>query len=308
MLASALNPLDDLGGVVAIVCHDAGAANLIISWVKALQSSGVEFRACMQGPAARLWDAAFPGSRNLNEPVQALHGARVLVSGTGWASEVEHMARVLAKTSGQRSVAVLDHWVNYAARFERHGQVAYPDEFWVTDEQALSEAQRCFPNRTVRQFSNQFLMDEVHHIRSADQADSTHVLYVLEPARNTWGREQQGEFQALDYFEANRTKLGLGGCTTVCLRPHPSDPPNKYASWAARARKQCTDVHFIFDESASLSDAISKVGWVAGCESFALVVALAAGRQVVCTLPPWAPACRLPQPGLIHLSTLPEPK
>jgi len=41
---------------------------------------------------------------------------------------------------------------------------------------------------------------------------------------------------------------------------------------------------------------------VVGCESFALVVALAAGRRVCSTLPPWAPPCRLPQPGIVRLA------
>ena len=42
--------------------------------------------------------------------------------------------------------------------------------------------------------------------------------------------------------------------------------------------------------------------WVVGCESQALVVALAAGRQVWSSLPPWAPPCRLPQAGVQRLA------
>jgi hypothetical protein len=35
-----------------------------------------------------------------------------------------------------------------------------------------------------------------------------------------------------------------------------------------------------------------------------MVIALAAGRKVVCTLPPWAPECTLPHDGLIHLKKI----
>ena len=55
------------------------------------------------------------------------------------------------------------------------------------------------------------------------------------------------------------------------------------------------------DNSPSLALSISKAKWVAGCESYALVVALASGRNVYCALPPWAPTCRLPHPGITHL-------
>jgi len=50
-----------------------------------------------------------------------------------------------------------------------------------------------------------------------------------------------------------------------------------------------------------LSEALRGARWVAGCQSFALVIALASGRDVVSTLPPWAPECALPHKGLIRL-------
>ena len=58
------------------------------------------------------------------------------------------------------------------------------------------------------------------------------------------------------------------------------------------------------DESADLAEAIGRVSYVAGCETYAMVIALAAGRKVVCTLPPWAPECTLPHDGLIHLKKI----
>ena len=85
----------------------------------------------------------------------------------------------------------------------------------------------------------------------------------------------------------------------VRLRPHPSDPPGKYDGWIARhADRAC------LDDAADLAGAIGGCAWVAGVESFALVVALEAGRRVVVTLPPWAPPCRLPHRGLLHLREL----
>ncbi|WP_421956085.1 hypothetical protein [Polaromonas sp.] len=277
---------------LAVVCHDAGAANLILAWLAT--EALPEIRAVMQGPAAALWQAAQLPRPSFATPEQALKGAAALLSGTGWASDLEHQARRLARERGLRSIAVIDHWVNYPARFERHGEVILPDEFWVTDEDALAEARRCFPGHKIVRQPNTYLDTLVSTI---GPAGSDHeLLYVLEPARSDWGRLVPGEFQALDYFVQNRHRLPLHPGTRVRLRPHPSDPPGKYEDWLRRHPPK-----FTLDTSTSLSAALARAQWVVGCESFALVVALAAGRRVVCTLPPWAPACRLPHAGLLHL-------
>jgi hypothetical protein len=129
---------------------------------------------------------------------------------------------------------------------------------------------------------------------------------VLEPARSTWGRDAAGagEFQALDYLAANLPVLALPRGAALRLRPHPSDPPGKYAAWIERHAA----IGARLDDAPTLAAAISRCAGVAGCESYALVVALAAGRRVVCTLPPWAPRGRLPQPNLVHLQRLADPR
>ena len=98
----------------------------------------------------------------------------------------------------------------------------------------------------------------------------------------------------------HRAKLGLGTEVPVRLRPHPSDPPGKYNAWLASAQGQGA----VLDTHASLAEALRPARWVVGAESMALVVALASGRQVASSLPPWAPACRLPHGGVVKLAGL----
>ena len=285
----------DFSSPLAVVCHDAGATNLILPW---LDLDRLRVQAFVQGPAAALWLQHFGERGRVASLDAALAGARMLLSGTGWATDIEHDARVLATTRGIRSVAVIDHWTNYTARFVRDGHRELPDEIWVADAEAFALARRSFPGHDVRLHPNLYLQHQLEHIAPCpDPARHPDVLYVLEPARSDWGRQQQGEFQALDYFIAHRQHLGLPADGAVHLRPHPADPPGKYDAWIA----QQNDSRIRLDEARTLAEAIDRHAWVAGCESMALVVALAAGRRVVCTLPPWAPACRLPQRGLIHL-------
>ena len=282
-----------LASPLAVVCHDAGACNVILPW---LAQPGLELRAFMQGPAEKLWRARH-GLRPLCSSLEeALQGAAMLLSGTGWATSLEHDARRLAAARGLPSVAVIDHWVNYPDRFVREGRVQWPDEFWVTDDEALALARRSFAGATVRCQPNLYLAEQAARIAPVPPQHGD-VLYVLEPMRADWGRGVAGEWQALDYFMAHRGRLDIAPDAPLRLRPHPSDPPGKYDAWLAAH----AGLRVSLDRSASLDQAIAGCAWVVGCESYALVVALAAGRRVLSTLPPWAPSCRLPLAGLQHL-------
>ena len=140
------------------------------------------------------------------------------------------------------------------------------------------------------------MQEQVEGIRDVRTAPPT-LLYLLEPARDDWGHGRSGEFQALDYFASRWPLPGVPAHVRVVLRPHPSDPPGKYEGWV----ESHTGFVTTLETGVPLREALSDARWVAGCESHAMVVALAAGRTVFGTLPPWAPLCRLPQPGIIHL-------
>lgn len=277
----------------AVVAHDAGATNLLIAWLKAW---GWSVRACVQGPARKLWEHAFPGEHIWDTPAQAMAGCASLVTGTGWASNLEHDARREGRSQGLHVAAVIDHWVNYATRFERNGETVWPDELWVADAWAAEIARQVLPPLLVRQFENLYLQAQVAQV-APPPGDGT-LLYVLEPVLNDWGRGTEGEFQALEYLLAHRDALAPGPVRRILLRQHPSDPEGKYARYL--------DVYadISLDRSADMAAALSQADLVAGVESFALTLALAAGRVVYSSLPPWAPALRLPQAGIRQIRRL----
>jgi hypothetical protein len=295
-------PLPNLDTPLVLVCHDAGAANIIFAWLSAMAREGAEpssWRLCLAGPALRLWQQApLFDAPIVAEPEMAMIGARTLLSGTGWASSLEHEARILAAEQGVRSIAAIDHWVNYAARFERGGKICLPDEIWVSDEFALAEVSRALPCVSARLLPNFYLAETVAAIEPL--VAQRLLLYVLEPIRVDWGDPQRGEFAALDYFACHYARIAAGSLLAVRLRPHPSDCPGKYDAWIADHYELGAKI----DDSPTLAAAISRASVVCGAETFAMVVALAAGRRVWSTLPPHAHRCRLPQPGIVHLRDL----
>jgi hypothetical protein len=280
----------------AFVCNDAGAANILFAWLQADGSPG--HRVYASGPAARIFAPAC-GIR-CGSIDEALHGASLLLSGTGWATDVEHEARSRARAIGLHSVAVLDHWVNYRARFERAGETVLPDEFWVTDAHALRIAQEQFPGATIRLQPNLYVEQLLRQIAAEGPPDAGDVLFLLEPLRSDFGRGRPGEFQALDYFVEQLPRLGVPGSIHLRLRPHPSDAPGKYDAWTRahpELHAQCTPA------AEALARSIGRASLVVGCHSQAMAVALQAGRRVLCALPPWAPPCVLPFPDIEMLAT-----
>jgi len=282
-----------INGPIAVVAHDAGAANLILAWLIVWK---LPVRAFMQGPARHLWEVAFPDKPLCHSLDEAIDGANTLISGTGWASTLEHDARTNAKARGLRVVAVLDHWVNYRSRFEHASGALWPDEFWVADEFAMCIARATLPALPIRQFENMYLKSQVSRI-VAGPGDGS-LLYVLEPILERWGRKQPGEFQALNYALSQVDRLHPQGVSHIMLRPHPSERAAKYA--------HCLDFdpRIRLDQSLDIAQALSNCDVVVGVESFALTVALAAGRPVFSSLPPWAHELRLPHEGIRQIRLL----
>lgn len=279
---------------VAVVCHDAGAANLILPWIS--EDRPTSLLPVMEGPAAALWEQRFGTTTSLRLD-EAIGRASSVLTGTGWQSDLEHRARKLARMRTLRSVAVIDHWVNYRQRFSRDGVEILPDEIWVTDDYAASLAEEQFPELTVSVKPNLYLEEQVARAGPAEPSDED-VLFVMEPLRTDWERGVPGEFQALDYFVRRRDEVGVPPGAPVRVRPHPSDPRGKYDRWIADHPGASLDA------SPDLASALAGARWVVGCESYALVVAMHAGRRAISALPPWAPPCRLPHDGIVHLARI----
>lgn len=287
------SPIDALPRPFGLAVHDAGAANMIAAWVAV--ASAPPDCVVAAGPARQIWRERF-GAAGLADDPAALAEMACVLSGTGWASDLEHEARLVAARSPAHSVAVIDHWVNYAMRFERGGTVQLPDAIWVGDEAAERIARETFPRLPVARKPNLYLAEQARAAGPVPlQGD---VLFLLEPARADWGRDRAGEFQALDFFQERREAVGIAPEASLRLRPHPSDPPGKYDEWLA------VHPHASLDTASDMAGALARARWVVGLHSAGLVVALEAGRTVISALPPHAPACVLPHRGIIHLSRL----
>lgn len=292
--------------ICLIIAHDAGGAEVLSSYVR---RTGLRCLYVLQGPARKIFERKLGNIETL--PLdEAIRQADWVLCGTSWQSELEFDAIKLARALGKRSVAFLDHWVNYRERFERKGELNLPDEIWVGDPIAAELAGKIFDLTPIRLVENPYFMDIREEVLTAPvvrsgNAKKLAVLYVCEPVREHalrqhgderyWGYVEE---DALRYFLANVSVLGKP-VERILIRPHPSEATNKY-DWV----KDEFDLPIVFGGAHTLIEEIADSDVVAGCSSMAMVVGLLAGKRVISCIPPGGPRCVLPQPEIELLQQL----
>lgn len=291
--------------MIAIVCHDAGGAELLSSWVRSCSTS-----CCfvLDGPAVSIFKRKL-GDTQLTALEEAVERCDWVLCGTSWQSDLERKAIALSIRAGKYVVAFLDHWTNYRERFLERGVAVMPNEIWVGDEYAAKIAREVFPAIPLVLKSNPYFEDvlrELNVIRSQRKvSEQPTVLYVCEPIREHalvqhgderyWGYTEE---EALRFFLDNLCALDYK-LLAITLRPHPSESHSKY-KWAegyASSRVR-------LGGGKSLLEEIVATDIVVGCESMAMVIGLLANKRVVSSIPPGGRECSLPQKEIESLQEL----
>ena len=293
------NLMIDLNEPISVVANDAGGANQIVSFLRNNINKKTSIQPFMNGPAKKIWQLNFPEIHLANSIENAVLGTKILISGTGWQTDIEKKARKIALNLDIYSISILDNWVNYKDRFIMDGVLNLPDEIWVVDKYALREAKNTFPLfKNFFQINDYYLDDAVKRIKHLKNTNQ--ILYILEPIRSNWGHGiEQGEFQALDYFLDSFHKIKLPLSTKIILKPHPSEDSKKYVSWVSSK-----DSFNINISNLPIEDLISQSSYIIGCNSLALYISIKAKKNVICSLPPWAGKSTLPVNNLRYLRDL----
>lgn len=293
-------------GKITIVAHDAGGAEVLSSYVR---QQRLDCRFALQGPARAIFERKLGPIENLKLEA-ALKGGDSLLCGTSWQSDLELEAIKLARASGKHSIAWLDHWVNYRARFERGGCIYLPHEIWVSDSDAYALACEKLPEVPVLQLENPYFLDIKTSLESEaciyqPLPGQLRVLYVCEPVREhallRYGSEMHWgytEEQALRYFLSNVAALGVS-VGRILIRLHPSETAGKYDDVTAEFALPIS-----FSQGHTLSAEVASSDCVVGCGSMAMVVGLIGGKRVITCIPPGGARCALPQPAIEKLHEL----
>jgi hypothetical protein len=284
---------------VVIVSHDAGGAELLSSYVR--RYSDNEYYFVIEGPALSIFERKL-GPIVVHSLQDAIYNLKAgcVICGTSWQSDLEYNAIVMARAAGVFTVAYVDHWVNYEARFIRSGVISLPDEIWVGDNDALKIAKSVFLASTIRYVKNPYYLDFQDEVAEFDKqymhmTSGFNILYVCEPIREhallQYGNERHWgyvEEDAISYFLNNVLDL-LQPIGRILIRPHPSEKNDKY-DWVFTD----FDLPIERNEASSLIEDIVTSDVVVGCESMAMIMSLHANKRVISCIPPEGRPCSLP--------------
>ncbi len=297
----------DVGtGIVAVVSHDAGGAEVLSSYVRQERLNAVF---SLAGPAIQIFERKLGPITSVSLE-DALDKAKQVICSTGWQSDHEWKAIKMARESGIPSAAFLDHWSNYLARFTRRGMTILPDEIVVGDAIAEEIARQTFPGHLIRFIENSYIKDlkrRMDDLRLSvqPQKDVHTVLYLCEPIREytelynidakCFGYTEE---DAIFYFLDNIQKLGPANFVVI-IRLHPTESSQKYS--------QIGEKYSFLIRMSTGEDLLKDIlvsDTVVGRSTMAMVVALHAGKRVISCIPPGGKPCGLPQKEIIHFDSL----
>lgn len=272
--------------MLVVAAHDAGGANILASY---LAREGKDARLALGGPAVAIFENRLGRGPDARDVSELINDASFLLTGSGWSSDLEWQAIKAGRDSGIPTATFLDHWVNYRDRFIRANQLFLPDEIWVGDRHAFTMASEEFPGLPIRLVPNPYFLDigEKRPDEVKRDADSTlRILYAAEPIQEGCGFD---EWDALHYFFTNLAVFD--GPVQVTLRPHPSDPENKYRKFLASSK-------WLLGGKGSLLAELHDYGVVAGSHTMALAVGLQLGLRCISVIPPMHGPCLIPLAGI----------
>jgi hypothetical protein len=289
-------------GPTTIIAHDAGAAFYLAKIVKRVKDHSQIFLV-LDGPARTIFNKEFSmkemdrfrGCNKVWNPI--LEDSQLVITGSGWSSNLEIDAIERAKELGKTSFCLLDHWVNFRRRQTRENHLTLPDEFWVVDEVALKNAREEFNQERVkiRQIDDPVISDL--KMLEMKVREKKQLLYVTEPIAN-FGLMNHlisdslvTEEQVFAEFAKAVKKHAWQG--QIFVRVHPSEKKEMYQEFI---KKFSLDAEVSRQPNPLLEILSSEI--IVGIESVMLAWAAKIGKKTFTMLPINNRFCSLPNFGI----------
>lgn len=291
--------------MIAVVCNDAGSAEIISSWL-ILQDE--KYRLVLEGPSKDIFSRKIENIK-LYTLENALKKADWLITGTSIFSTLELDAIAKAKLLNIKSVTFLDHWANYTQRFLKNNVEILPDELWAGDIDAYEIAKNTFPDVKVVFEENAYFNDIKFAASKLKKKynfkNPKYILYLCSPVAEQIKLKgdkenylRYDEHDRIKYFMANIEKLNAS-VNKIVFRPHPSESPNKY-HWVLDKFGSMVSIEY----HKTLLEQILESEVVVGCNSMGLTVAIIAGKRAVSSLAIDDIDCTIPMKKLEHLNQI----
>ncbi|MDR3348868.1 MAG: hypothetical protein LBO03_04595 [Acidaminococcales bacterium] len=252
------------------LAHDPGGCEAVQPVFARFLAKGRPAAFYCAGPAGALNREHAADEADIAARIEDLAAAReivALVTGTSWGSQLENRARAFCQERGIKTLAVLDYWSNYRARFEFGSSVRYPDYYAVMDDLAKKEAiADGVPPSIIAVLGQPGLDRYVSAPRPRARENKGRVLFVSQPLSVLYGKTLgYTEFDAL----SDLCQLAAASGLALRVKFHPKD--------SVEFKSAFQDMEAQGDFSALLPE----YEWVVGMSSMALLHSALMGAKTI---------------------------
>ncbi len=263
---------------IGLISKDAGASNLMVYSLKGRPNTLVY---CEEPGKSIYLSRGFTMASCAEE---VFRFSDKLIIGTG-GSDFEKIHLQLALETGCDTYSVLDHWINFEARFEFGEVLLQPLKLLVFDEDARDLAQNKFPNTPIFWLVNKYQECIQNQVQSLSKSNSKITfLYIHENLKHDFAGN---EYWRVCFESFYRRVCSLHSDFVIKLRFHPKDNPNDF-------KKFLSEYPGVVLSNSNLAIDIAQSDIVVGVRSAALEVARKCGKSVFTTN--ISPKIKLPGP------------
>ena len=269
---------------IAVVIHDAGAAQVLVSLIKAnFNYANWYIFAPLNSPAYKIIRSNALGIETSNID---LINPDLIFYGTSWQNDFHIPFIEYAKKNKIKTVSFLENWENYRKRFNN----IFPDFICVNDNLAYETAKNEGLQNLVKikDYATLELLNKRKNIKAEDT-----LLILSEPtakvAKNSFGSENYWTYTEDSWMKDILDNFELFECESVTIRLHPSDNALKYKNIL-----KSYNIDYKIEQETELIDNLLSSKIVIGNNTVALYYAYLLNKLSISYIPSKNRTCNLP--------------
>ena len=263
---------------LAVICNDAGGAEIISSWLKRKKKF---FVGVLSGPAKDIFKKKKLKYKksNLNNAVK---NSSWVLTGSGWSSKLEINGIKQAKRRKKYVVTFLDHWFDYRSRFKSGNRYIYPNEVWVGDREAEKIAKKILKKIKIKYIKNPLWEDFRREKKIPLKGKKIKRFLVatsnldakIFSKRKTKLTDFKMIFKTINFIKI-KFENDYKHLSQISIKRHPSEKLNKYFKFINKSGLKGLKI----EESKNILNTLKKYSVLIGCETSLLALAKILGLK-----------------------------
>jgi len=301
--------LNRLKPKILIISNDAGATEYIAHLIlqEYNQANWVVY-ALINSPAFKIFTKLNIDFTILNSVEDVEEAIReefpdIVLYGTGWQIDFHHIVEKMRKKYHIKSIALLDHWINYKERLKSS---SLPQNIMIMDDVAYQMANNVFDDSVnIFQLRCHYLDNIEMLYNSISKKDNSSVVFISEPT-SIIAEYNLGDENAYGFTEYSVVEELIEFFDELIIRLHPADSLYKYDDILQKyPNKQVT---IVYPYNEELVETLSRSKLTIGFDGMALFISYFLGIDTISYMPTKKRELTIPMPKDFLIDDLKELK